>query len=74
MTNLEREIGGLEARMETVEGELQAIRSDVREIRDALVGARAGWKTMAFVVSLSASSGALMGQLLPLIGALARLN
>ena len=35
--SLEREVGALQARMETVESELQGIRSDVREIRDALV-------------------------------------
>ncbi len=74
MTNLEREIGGLEARMQTVESELQAIRSDVREIRDALVGARAGWKTMSLVVSISASCGAAIGQLLPVLGVAAGLG
>ena len=44
---LEREVGALQARMETVEAELQGIRSDVREIRDALVTARGSWKAIA---------------------------
>ena len=41
---LDREVGALQARMETVESELQGMRSDVREIRDALVTARGRWK------------------------------
>ena len=62
---LEREVGALQARMETVETELQGIRSDVREIRDALVGARGSWKAISLVVGLSVSLGAAVGKLLP---------
>ncbi len=65
MTNLEREVGKLEARMETVEIELQAIRSDVREIRDALVGARGGWKMMTLLMAVAVSLGAWAGRVLP---------
>jgi chromosome condensin MukBEF ATPase and DNA-binding subunit MukB len=68
MTSLEREVGKLEARMETVESELHAIRSDVREIRDALVGARGGWKTMTVCVAIAASMGAMIGKSLPFLG------
>ena len=62
---LEREVGALQARIETVEQELQGIRSDVREIRDALVGARGSWKAISLVVGLSVSLGAAAGKLLP---------
>jgi chromosome condensin MukBEF ATPase and DNA-binding subunit MukB len=62
---LEREVGALQARMETVEQELQGIRSDVREIRDALVGARGSWKAICLVVGLSVSLGAAVAKLLP---------
>lgn len=62
---LEREVGALQARMETVETELQGIRSDVREIRDALVGARGSWKAICLVVGLSVSLGAAVAKLLP---------
>ena len=65
MMTLEREVGALQARMETVETELQGIRSDVREIRDALVGARGSWKAISLVVGLSVSLGAAVGKLLP---------
>jgi chromosome condensin MukBEF ATPase and DNA-binding subunit MukB len=62
---MEREIGALQARMETVEQELQAIRRDVREIRDALVTARGGWTTLSLVVGLSVSFGTLLGKFMP---------
>ena len=68
MTNLERDIGSLEARMETVEQELQAIRGDVREIRDALVRARGGWVVLLVLFSGAASVGALAGRLLHFAG------
>ena len=64
---LEREVGALQARMETVEAELQGIRSDVREIRDALVTARGSWKALSLVVGLSVSLGAAVTKLLPFL-------
>jgi chromosome condensin MukBEF ATPase and DNA-binding subunit MukB len=65
MTDVEREVGRLEARMETVETELQGIRADVREIRDALVGARGGWLILTAALSLAAAVGALASDYLP---------
>lgn len=63
MTTLEREVGKLEARMETVELELQAIRGDVREIRDALVGTRGGWKIVTLAITLATSLGVIIGKM-----------
>ena len=51
--------------MEMVENEVRAIRSDVREIRDALVTARGGWKMLTAVIGLSVSLGAAIGKILP---------
>jgi hypothetical protein len=65
---LDRDVGALQARMENVESELQAIRSDVREIRDALVTARGGWRTLSVIVAISMSAGAAAAKLAPLIG------
>jgi chromosome condensin MukBEF ATPase and DNA-binding subunit MukB len=65
MTSLERDVGALEARMQTVEQEIHAIRSDVRDIRDALVTARGGWRTLTLVVGISISVGAALSKLLP---------
>jgi chromosome condensin MukBEF ATPase and DNA-binding subunit MukB len=59
MTDVEREVGRLEARMETVETELQGIRADVREIRDALVSAKGGWLILTAAISMAAAAGAM---------------
>ena len=63
--SIKREVGALQARMQVVESEVQAIRADVREIRDALVTARGGWKMLALVIGFSVSLGAAIGKLLP---------
>ena len=62
MTTLERDVGALEARMQVVETESQAMRQDVREIRDALVTARGGWKALTLVIGFSVSFGALLSR------------
>ena len=67
MTSLERDVGALEARMETVEHEIHAMRRDVREIRDALVTARGGWKTLTLVIGFSISLGAMLSRAMPLL-------
>jgi hypothetical protein len=43
------------------------MRSDVREIRDALVSARGSWKAICLVVGLSVSLGAAAAKLLPFL-------
>jgi chromosome condensin MukBEF ATPase and DNA-binding subunit MukB len=67
MTSMEREIGNLEARMQTVESELSALRQDVREIRDALVGVKGGWRTLMIVIGLATTLGAVLGRYLPVL-------
>ncbi|MCA3555314.1 hypothetical protein [Aestuariivirga sp.] len=62
MTTIERDVGALEARMQTVEQEIHAMRQDVREIRDALVTARGGWKTLGLVIGFSITFGALLSR------------
>lgn len=66
MATIERDVGALEARMETVEQEIHAMRSDVREIRDALVSTRGGWKLLTLIVGISASVGAALAKLVPI--------
>ena len=67
MTSIEREIGNLDARMQAVETELQAMRQDVREIRDALVGVKGGWHSLVIIVGLATTAGAVLGKFLPLL-------
>lgn len=65
--SIEREVGALQARMEKVEAKVEAMSADVREIRDALVTARGGWKTLTLVIGLSVSLGAMIGKMLPFL-------
>lgn len=67
MTSIERELGNLQARMETVESELQGLRDDMRELRDAVVSARGGWRLLALAVGLATSSGAALEHYLPVL-------
>ena len=41
------------------------MRPDVREIRDALVTARGGWRTLVVVIGLSTTLGAAIAKILP---------
>jgi hypothetical protein len=50
-----------------VEQEIHAMRQDVREIRDALVTARGGWKTLTLVIGFSVSFGALLSRVFPML-------
>jgi chromosome condensin MukBEF ATPase and DNA-binding subunit MukB len=67
MTDVEREVGRLEARMETVETELQGIRADVREIRDALVSVKGGWFVLSAALSMAAAAGAFASEYLSVL-------
>ena len=60
---LNREVGELRVRLLAVEDEMRILRSDVREIRDALVSIRGGWKILASVLAASAALGGLLGSL-----------
>ena len=66
MTSIERELGNLQARMETVEAELQGLRNDMRELRDIVVSARGGWQLLTLVIGIATSCGAVMDHYLPL--------
>jgi chromosome condensin MukBEF ATPase and DNA-binding subunit MukB len=72
MTNLEREVGALDARMENVEKEIHAMRTDVRQIRDAVLAVQGGWKAIAMISGASAAIGALIVKLLPFFFTLPR--
>ena len=67
MIGMEREVGKLEARMETVEMELHAIRADVREIRDALVSAKGGWMLLTAAIALATTVGAIASHYVSLL-------
>ena len=64
---LDRDIGELQARIAALESETQLIRRDVREIRDALVTVRGGWKALTLIVAISASLGAMVSKFAPFL-------
>jgi hypothetical protein len=68
-SSLNREVGELRVRLEAVDDEMRILRSDVREIRDALVSVKGGWKILASLIALSAALGGLAGGLADLIAA-----
>ncbi len=70
--SLDRDVGALEARVEAVEGELRDLKRDMREIRDAIVTVRGGWKLLTLVVAISASLGAALAKFIPWAGSLPR--
>ena len=48
----------LQARIETVEIEIHALRDDMRDMRDALLALKNGWRAVLVIVSLATSLGA----------------
>jgi hypothetical protein len=67
MTDASRELGELSARITALEGDMRDLRRDVREIRDALVTVRGGWKALTLIVGISASLGAAFAKFMPLL-------
>jgi fatty acid desaturase len=64
-SNLRRSLAGaaeLRARIAALKNEMQLVRRDVREIRDALLTVRGGWKALAFIATISASPGAVISK------------
>lgn len=61
----EREVGELSVRVTAIEKGLQALASDVREIRDALLTFRGGKRMLALLIASAASLGAGIASLIP---------
>ena len=61
--SLDRDIGRLEAKMANFETDMQLLQGDVREIRDALVGYKGGWRVLTLIVATSAGLGALIAKM-----------
>jgi hypothetical protein len=60
-------MGETQGRLLALESDMQELRRDVREIRDALVTVRGGWTLLSAVIGLSASLGAIIGKWLPVM-------
>ncbi len=62
-TSHERELGRLEAKMTSLEHDLKQLQKDVREIRDAVVGYKGGWRMLSLLIAVSATFGALISKM-----------
>jgi hypothetical protein len=60
-------MGETQGRLLALESDMQELRRDVREIRDAQVTVRGGWTLLSAVIGLSASLGAIIGKWLPVM-------
>lgn len=65
--NYERELGGIQERLKSIEETLTVLQEDSKEMRDVLVGVKGGWKTIGIIVAASAAVGAVVGKLTPLM-------
>ncbi|MCZ4270873.1 hypothetical protein [Maritalea porphyrae] len=67
MTSNERTIGALIARVEILEKQNDEQAKLLREVRDAIVGAKGGWKTLLGVSAATSGATALILKILPYI-------
>lgn len=72
MSEYEREIGEMTARIQHLETTVTEMREDLRTIRDTLLQARGGWKTLMLVAGISATIGGLLAKIVPLLSFMPR--
>ena len=65
--DIARELGGLQARMATLEDNSVEQRKCLASIKQTLDQAKGGWKLMIIVAGLAGSMGALLTKLVPFI-------
>lgn len=68
MTSNENErIAVLETEMEGMKRSMDDLKLDVRIIRDTLIQAKGGWKTLMLVAGIASTVGALLTKILPFL-------
>jgi chromosome condensin MukBEF ATPase and DNA-binding subunit MukB len=72
MTNYEREMGAVGVKLEALEKDVADMKSDLREIRDALNQAKGGWRVLMMVSGASGAIGAAIVKFLPFLASLPR--
>ncbi len=60
--NIYRDLGDHNARLKALEGALEAMTDDVREIRDTVTGVKGSWKMLVAIASLFAGALAILAQ------------
>ena len=69
---IQHELGGLSARMGVVEGEVRALRTDMKTLLGIATAARSGWKVLLSVAAASAMLGTLVSNAAVWLSALPR--
>ena len=68
MTSNENErIAVLEVEVEAMKRDMGDMKSDVRVIRDTLLQARGGWRTLMLVAGLASTVGAILTKFIPFL-------
>ena len=52
-SNIDRDIGNMDARLHVLEADMREVRTDVRNIRDTLLNVKGGWRVLVAVGALS---------------------
>ena len=68
----EERLAALEERTETFAKDIAVVKHDVREIRDALLTVKGGWKAFAFIFALGSAIGGFATKLFEYIPSLPR--
>lgn len=68
----EERLAALEERMGGLEKDVLSMAADVREIRDALLTVKGGWKAFAFIFALGSAIGGFATKLFEYIPSLPR--
>ena len=54
-SNIDRDIGNMDARLSALEADMHEVRTDVRDIRDTLLNVKGGWRVLVAVGALSSA-------------------
>lgn len=68
MSEYEREIGEMTARIAGLEATVSEMRGDLKIVRDTLNEARGSWRTLLAVAGFSSALGAILTKMIPFIG------
>lgn len=72
MSEYERELGEMNAKIAMLETTVSEMRMDLRTVRDTLTEAKGSWRTLLAVAGLSSAIGALFVKLMPLMNVFPR--
>lgn len=72
MSDYEREIGEMMARLGHLESSVTEMRKDLKDISQTLSEAKGSWRTLLAVAGFSSVIGGLLVKFLPMIGVLPR--